>query len=56
MVHAFYDILRTYPLERGLWRATGSNVLRVAVGSAVQLSTFVGMKNVLNLNSDYNER
>ncbi|XP_022670767.1 solute carrier family 25 member 35-like isoform X2 [Varroa destructor] len=56
MLHAFYDIYRSYRLSTGLWRATGSNVLRVGVGSSVQLSSFVGIKNVLNLSVDYNER
>lgn len=56
MVHAFYEIYRNYPLERGLFRGTTANILRISVGSALQMSSFVGIKNVLNLNSDYDEQ
>lgn len=55
MIHAFQDIYQRYPLKRGLWRGTGSNVLRVAVGSTLQLSSFVAIKNILNLSVEYNE-
>ena len=56
MLHAFKDIYSTHRLRTGLWRGTVSNMLRTAVGSALQLSTFVGMKNILFLSVDYNER
>ncbi|XP_003746820.1 solute carrier family 25 member 35-like [Galendromus occidentalis] len=56
MLHALKDIYSTHRLRTGLWRGTVSNMLRTAVGSSLQLSTFVGMKNVLFMSVDYNER
>lgn len=55
-MHALRDIYGTHRLRVGLWRGTVSNVLRIAVGSSLQLSTYVGMKDLLFLSVDYNER
>ncbi|EEC17859.1 carrier protein, putative [Ixodes scapularis] len=45
---AFRTIFLAHGLRRGLWCAGGANVLRLSLGSAVQMSAYVQMKRVLS--------
>ncbi|KAL1417343.1 hypothetical protein MTO96_006218 [Rhipicephalus appendiculatus] len=53
---AFMHIYRTQGLWNGLWRATSANILRISTGSALQLSTFIGFKTLLNTATEGRER
>ncbi|CAN8019745.1 unnamed protein product [Ixodes persulcatus] len=53
---AFMHIYRTQGLWNGLWRATSSNILRISTGSALQMSTFIGLKTLLNTAVENRER
>lgn len=53
---AFMHIYQTQGLWNGLWRATSSNILRISTGSALQLSTFIGFKTLLNTAVEGRER
>lgn len=53
---ALVHICRTQGIWNGLWRATSSNVLRISTGSALQMSTFIGMKTLLNTATEGRER
>lgn len=45
---ALVNIYKTQGAWNGLWRATSSNILRLSTGSALQMSTFIGFKSLLN--------
>lgn len=53
---AFLEIYRKQGIKHGLWRATTSNMLRISAASAIQLSTFIGMKTLLNTATEWKER
>lgn len=53
---AFMHIYRKQGLWNGMWRATSSNILRISTGSALQLSTFIGFKTLLNTAVEGRER
>ncbi|KAH9360665.1 hypothetical protein HPB48_004797 [Haemaphysalis longicornis] len=53
---ALAHIYRTQGVWNGLWRATSTNMLRLSVGSALQLSTFTAFKTLLNTAVEGRER
>nr|XP_050050607.1 solute carrier family 25 member 35-like [Dermacentor andersoni] len=45
---AFRTIYRTHGLRRGLWRSAQANVLRLSIGSAIQMGAYVQAKRQLS--------